>query len=84
MKEDLLGTMREKLVEQRGVFKSALVTQLKSQVPKAGPSSMEQIWALDTLGIMDMMQIRNEYGDAALNELIGSIEKLRADGRRDK
>ena len=77
MKEDLLGSMREKLLSNRGSLKDALVKQLKKQVPKAGPSSMEKIWALDNLGIMDMMQLRQEFGDDAMNNLVGGIEQLR-------
>jgi hypothetical protein len=82
MKEDLLGSMKAGLLKQRGRLKEALVKQLKLQVPKGGIPAHRQIEALDNLGLMDMMKLRQEYGDDALNNLIFNIEKLRADGRR--
>ena len=77
MKEDLLGAMKTQILSQRGVLKNSLIKQLKMQVPKASPSSMEQIWAVDNLGIMDMMELRQEFGDDAMNNLISGIEQLR-------
>lgn len=82
MKEDLLGSMRDGVLAQRDALKGALVKQLKMQVPKGGIPAWRKIQAMDNLGIMDFMKLRNEYGDKAIDELFGDIYALKADGRR--
>ena len=79
--KDLMAQMKEKMLEDRGKLKSALVEQVKKETKQTGIPAWRQVQAKDNLGLMDMMKLRNEYGDEALNELFGNIEKLRADGR---
>jgi hypothetical protein len=82
VKEDFLGSIKSKMLERHNELKGALIQQLKTQVPKGGVPPSEQIKALDSLSLMDMMTLRKEVGDEALNNLIFNIEKLRMDGRR--
>jgi len=82
MKEDLLGSMRDGVLEQRNDLKGALVKQLKMQVPKTGVPAWRKIQAMDNLGIVDFMKLRSEYGDEAIDKLFGDIYALKADGRR--
>ena len=82
MKEDLLGSMKTKILSQRGVLKESLIKQLKMQVPKGGIPAWRQIQAKDNLGWDDFGKLIQEYGEDEIERVFGDIEKLKADGRR--
>ena len=74
--------MKEKMLEQRGILKGALVKQLKARVPKGGIPAWRQIQAKDKVGYMDILTLVQEYGREEVERLASDIEKMRADGRR--
>ena len=86
MKDNPADIVTAKILEQTTRVSERIAKQLKNTKPFARevtPPSVK-IWAVDNLGIMDMIDIRNEFGDGAIGELIAEAAKLRADGRRAK
>ena len=86
MKENPADIVTEKFLEQTKKVSEGIARQLKGTKPFATeliPPTVK-IWAMDYLGLMDMVDIRNDFGDEAINRLGLDIEKLRTDGRRVK
>lgn len=86
MKENPADVVTERFLEQTKKVSEGIAKQLKGTKPFATeliPPTVK-IWAKDYLGLMDMVDIRNESGDEAINRLWFDIEKLRQDGRRMK
>jgi hypothetical protein len=84
--EGSLEVIRDKLLKRKDGLRGKMAQQLKI----AHPMSKEKIppatklWAVDNLGTMDMQELRQEFGDAAVNLALFNLEKLRNDGRRKK
>jgi len=79
VRENVGDVLVEKIIQRKTKVTDLISRQYKSTRPFASRklSTEEQLWAIDNLGFEDMQELRQEYGDEALNDLLFRIHKLR-------
>ena len=70
MKQDILDSMKEKLLEKHNNLKDILVTQIKIEAPKKKTSPVLRDWAVDHLGFQDIEKLIGEFGREAVNRIL--------------
>jgi len=86
VKEGSVKVIMDKVLSRQEGLRGKITQQLKMEKPFAKDKiPLEtKLWSLDHLGTMDMVELRQEFGDAAVNLMLFNLEKLRTDGRRRK
>lgn len=86
MREGSVKVITEKFLKRQEGLREKIVRQLKVDKPFAKPRipTETKLWGVDHLGTVDMEELRQEFGDMAVNTILYKLEKLRNDGRRKK
>lgn len=86
MREGSVKVITDKLLSRQEGLREKITQQLKTEKPFAEPKVPVEtrLWADEHCGTMDMMELRQEFGDEAVNLMLFNLEKLRTDGRRRK
>ena len=86
MKEGSVKAITDKFIKRQDGLRGKITQQLKVDKPFAKEKipTETKLWAIDHLGTVDMEELRQEFGDAAINLALHKIEKMRNDGRRKR
>ena len=77
MRENVGDLLVGKIIERKDKVSGLIARQYKSVQPFASRqlSREEQLWAVENLGFEDMQELRQEYGDDAINNLLFNVYK---------
>ena len=79
MKEGRGDKVTELVIQRRGKLSDFISSEFKSQKPFASEQLpvKDQIWAIDSIGTQDIVELEQEFGREALNTLFYQVEKRR-------
>ena len=86
MKPNPMDDVLDKVMNRQRGVSDTIAQRFKGTSPFATEklSPTAKIWAIDNLGIEDMNELRQEFGDEAIGYMLYQVNKMRYDGRRQR
>jgi len=83
MREGSIDKVLDKALKRKDQVSDIMSKQFKGErnLSPDRLSPMAKIWAVDNLGLQDMDELRQEFGDEAIGYVLYQINKSRSDGR---
>lgn len=77
---DVLGSMKDRILEQQTALTSTLVKQIKTETTRTEFTPAIRDWVVDNLGVQDMQMLIQEFGQDAVERML--YERYKPDKRR--